>query len=449
MTLFGTQLFGTQLFGTQTINSQGRLEVGGCDTVELAERFGTPLYVVDEEALRRRCQDYRAAFSAESPDAKVAYATKAFLSKAVARLVHEEGLDLDVASLGELLTVAAAGVPMAKVTLHGNYKKDDEIDRALDLQVGLVALDSLDECRQLAALAARRGMRQRAVLRVAPGIDGHTLDAISTGRNDTKFGVTVENGAAAAAVEECLRLGGVELVGLHAHIGSQILGLDPFALLGRKMVELTAALRHRCGWSPQLLVLGGGLGIRYTDADQPPSVANLARALFGAVREEAARRGLQLPRLGVEPGRSITGECGLTLYRVGPVKTVPIGDDPRSGPTRTYASVDGGLSDNPRPLMYGARYPVLLANRALEAPAMEVCVSGRHCETDTLCESVRLPPPRPGDVIAVLATGAYNHAMASNYNAFYRPPVVFVRSGDARLVVRRETQEDLLARDVG
>jgi diaminopimelate decarboxylase len=433
------------LSGTQRINDSGHLEVGGCDTVELASRFGTPLYVVDEEALEKRCVEYREAFQAREPGVAVTFAAKAFLCRAMARLVHEAGLGLDVASLGELLVVAAAGVPMEDVTFHGNYKKDEEIARGLELGVGLFAVDSRDEARRLSELAVERGRRQRALLRIAPGIDAHTLDAISTGRNDTKFGVTVENGAALEVLGECLELPGVELVGLHCHIGSQILTLDPFALTAEKMMEFAATVKASCGWSPELLVLGGGLGIPYDAGDRPPGIQELARVIVESVRREAAKRQLPLPRIGVEPGRSVAGETGLTLYRVGPVKTVPVGNSE----SRTYVAVDGGLSDNPRPLMYGSPYPVLLANRAGAGGGKTVRVCGRHCETDTLFPEVALPDPSPGDLIAVLSTGAYNHTMASNYNFFYRPAVVFVKAGKARTVVRRETQEDLMARDVG
>ncbi len=432
------------LFGTQTIGPSGHLEIGGCDTLELADRFGTPLYVVDEAAVRERCAAYVNAFRAQSAATSVAFASKAFLSKAMARLACEEGLHLDVASTGELLVVEAAGVPMDRVTVHGNYKKDEDLIAALDRKVGVIVIDSVDEYRRLSELAVERGVRQRAILRVAPGIDAYTLDEISTGRNDTKFGITVESGAAREAYVECHGLDGIDLVGVHAHIGSQILQLGPFELLAAKMMTLCAELRDACGEAPELVVLGGGLGIVYEDVDEPPTVADLAAKIMGGIADEAAKRGLETPHIGVEPGRSIVGEFGTTLYRVGPIKTVPVGD----GETRTYVSVDGGLSDNPRPVMYGAKYPVLLAGRAWDEPDTRVRVSGRHCETDTLFPDVKLPAPRSGDVIAVQSTGAYNHVMASNYNWFYRPAVVFVRDGEAREVVRRETQEDLMAREV-
>jgi diaminopimelate decarboxylase len=431
------------LFGTQRINDRGHLEVAGIDTVDLAARFGTPLYVIDEEALRARCREYLTCFRKEAPDVQVAFATKAFLCRAAAALAHEEGLDLDVASIGELRVVLAAGVDPAHITFHGNYKKDEELEQALRAGVGLIAIDSVDEMHALSRIASTLGLRQRAVIRVAPGIDGHTLDAISTGRNDTKFGITVEDGAALRAIEECRRLPGLELIGLHAHVGSQILTLEPFELLAEKMCALAREAGARSGWTPEMLVLGGGLGIRYEEGQAPPSIAELAQTLVGGVRRAAAVHGLKMPRIAIEPGRSLVGEFGLTLYRIGPIKEVPGSDVPR----RTYVSVDGGLSDNPRPLMYGATYPVLLADRAAEPASKAVRVAGRHCETDTLFD-VTLPPPRSGNLLAVLSTGAYNHTMASNYNFFCRPAVVFVRRGDARLVVRRETEDDLLRRDV-
>jgi len=437
------------LLGTQKINSEGHLEIGGCDAVDLARRFSTPLYVIDEEAFRARAAAYVEAFSSRAAiagaSAQVAFASKAFLSKAAAKLAHQERLHLDVASLGELRLVHEAGVDMSHVTLHGNFKKDEDLEAALDLGVGLVALDCFQECRRLSEIAVARGARQRAIIRVVPGIEAHELEKIITGQNDSKFGINVENGEALEAAKLCLELPGIELVGFHAHIGSQILDVSPFETLAQVMVELCADVRDTTGWTAGLLVCGGGLGIRYKSTDEPPSVEDLAETIVGGIRRAADQRGLTMPTVGVEPGRSIVGEFGTTLYEVGPLKTVPLG----AGETRTYVAVDGGLSDNPRPAMYGSEYPILLANRAAEDPDTTVRVSGRHCETDTLFPTVRLPSPRTGDLVAVLATGAYNHTMASNYNLFCRPAVVFVAASEARVVVRRETQDDLTARDVG
>lgn len=432
------------LFGRQEISPSGQLQVAGVAAWELAARFGTPLYVFDEDSVRARCREYLRAFAETAPGSTVAYASKAFLCKAMARLAWEEGLHLDVASIGELKVALAAGFPAERITLHGNYKTEDELRAALAAGVGLIVADSFEEIDAIHAAAQRLGRKQKVLVRVAPGIDPHTFEAVSTGGSDTKFGFTAENGTALRAVEACLRWDGIELAGLHAHIGSQILSLDPFRLLVEKLLDVSLEAKRATGWTPQILGLGGGLGIRYTEADTPPSVPELARAIGDTLRRGAAARGLPLPAVSVEPGRSVVGEYGLTLYRVGPVKEVPCGP----GKTRIYVAVDGGLSDNPRPLMYGATYPAILANRASEPALHFVRIAGRHCETDTLFDA-HLPLPRSGDLLAVQCTGAYNHSMASNYNCFFRPPVVFVRGGSVRLVVLRETEGDLLRRDVG
>lgn len=431
------------LFGTQRINDKGHLEVGGVDTVELARDFGTPLYVIDAEAFRARCREYREAYSKASPGAIVSFASKAFLCRAAARLVADEGLHLDVASLGEQRIALSAGVDPKLLTLHGNYKKDEDLTAALDDGVGLVAIDSVDELRRLSQIASARGVRQRAVIRVAPGVDAHTLDAISTGRNDTKFGISAETGAAREAIREGLNLPGIELVGIHAHVGSQICTAEPFRLLPEKMLDVCGDLHRETGWSPELVILGGGLGIHYSPQDDPPTIAEIADVAARAVKKQAQKHGIAPPRIGVEPGRSLVGEFGITLYTVGLLKEVPA----EEGGTRIYVVVDGGMSDNPRPLLYGAKYPVLLADRANENPEVTVRLSGRHCETDTLFDA-QLPLPRPGNLLAIQTTGAYNHVMASNYNAFCRPAVVFVEQGNAQVVVRRETLEDLQQREV-
>jgi len=431
------------LFGTQGINQAGHLEVGGVDALQLAERFGTPLYVMDEQGIRERCREYLRAFRKWGNPPSVVYASKAFWCRAMAALVAEEGLRVDAASSGELEVALAGGVPADSITFHGNYKKEEELSEALEAGVGVVAVDSVDELRSLSRLASEARRGQQTILRVAPGIDAHTLDAISTGRNDTKFGITIENGAALAAVREALGLPGIELIGLHAHIGSQIQSLAPYELLVEKLMDFCQVLFRETGFLPPLLSFGGGLAIRYLEEDTAPPIADLAEVLGQSIHGAAADRGLKVPQVSVEPGRSIVGDLGLTLYTLGPIKTVPAAE----GGTRTYATVDGGLSDNPRPLMYGARYQALVAARASEKPDTTVRIVGRHCETDALFDAA-LPAPRSGDVLAVLCTGAYNHVMASNYNFFCRPPVVFVSHGHARLVVRRETNEDLLRRDV-
>lgn len=433
------------LFGTQAVNERGHLSIGGCDAVELAMVYGTPLYVVDEALVRANCRAYAGAFARRYPRAHVAYAGKAFLCAAMARLVDDEGLHLDVASGGEVATARAAGFPMQKVALHGNFKSNEELRLALELRVGRIVVDSDYELDQLARLTAELGAHAHILLRTAPGVDPHTHQKISTGQADTKFGLNVANGAALAAVRRAMAMPSVTLRGIHAHVGSQLLDTEAHETAADVLCQFLAEARDAAGFVAEELILGGGLGIRYGPSDRPPSIDHFVETLVAAVERGIAQYGIAAPELGVEPGRSIVGEAGVTLYTVGPVKTVPIQEEPGQ---RTYVAVDGGLSDNPRPLMYDARYPALIADRASQPARSVVRVSGKHCETDTLVPEVALADPRPGDVLAVLDTGAYNYAMASNYNRFPRPAVVAVCDGQARLWVRRETLDDVLRCDV-
>ncbi len=435
----------TELMGTQRINQAGRLEIGGCDAVDLARTYGTPLYVLDEDLVRANCRAFRDAFQRYYPCAHVAYAGKAFLCVAMARIIAEEGLHLDVASGGELYTAHTAGFPMEAVALHGNFKSEAELTLALELGVGRIVVDNEPELEDLARLAARQGKIAHVLIRTAPGVDPHTHQKISTGQADTKFGLNITNGSALRAMTRALELPSLKLYGIHAHVGSQLLDTEAHETAADVLCQLLAEARDRAGFVADELILGGGLGIRYMPGDKPPSVDQFVRVLIDAVKAALARYGVAEPELGVEPGRSIVGEAGVTLYTVGPVKEVPIPEEPG---TRTYVSVDGGLSDNPRPVMYGARYQALVANRAGDDAARHVRVSGKHCETDTLLPEVSLADPRPGDILAVLSTGAYNQSMASNYNRFTRPPVVAVRGGEAWVIVRRETMDDLLRSDV-
>ncbi|MCL4543202.1 MAG: diaminopimelate decarboxylase [Chloroflexi bacterium] len=433
------------LQGTQRINAAGHLEVGGCDTVALAREFGTPLYVLDEAELRGRCSAYRQAFQARYPHTGVAYAGKALLTTAVARIVEQEGLELDVASGGELTTALAADFPAHRITLHGNFKLQSELELALHQGVGRIVVDSMLELSQLAELAKRLLKRPTIVLRVAPGVDPHTHGKISTGQDDTKFGFNISNGAAEAGVIEALRHPELHLTGFHAHVGSQLLDTEAHEAAAHIICQFAATMRDHYQLTIRDLILGGGLGIQYLPEQLPPSIESFAKQLTSAFSKALHRYDLGTPHLGIEPGRSIAGEAGLTLYTVGPIKHAPIAAAPGE---RVYVAIDGGLSDNPRPLMYDARYQALLANRAAEAATFTVRVAGRHCETDTLLPSVDLPFPAAGDILAVLATGAYNYAMASNYNRFPRPAMILVRDGTAEVIVRRETVDDLLRQDV-
>ncbi len=428
------------LFGTQRINAAGHLEIGGCDTVALAEEFGTPLYVLDEAHLRERCREYLRAFRARLPEVEVAYAGKALLVKALCRIVEQEGLALDVASAGELYTALQAGFPAQRVKLHGNFKSDQELLMALHESVGRVVVDSLSEIERLSRFAQTEGREADILIRVAPGIKTQTHTFIQTGQLDSKFGLSLSTSAALEGVKLALESPGLRLRGLHAHIGSQLFGLDCFQKAAELMVEFMAQVRERFGVVLEELDLGGGLGIAYTPEDTPPTIEELAEIMVGGLQHACARADYPVPKLILEPGRSIVGTAGTTLYRVGPVKHIP--------GVRTYVAVDGGLSDNPRPALYDAEYTALVANKADQEPTQPVRVAGKHCETDTLLAEVTIQPVEEGDLLAVFSTGAYNYAMASNYNRFCRPAMVLVSEGQADLIVLRETLDDLIAQDV-
>jgi len=422
------------------VNDAGHLVVGGCDVVELAAQFATPLYLYDETVIRRRCRDYVQAFAERYPSVEICYAGKAGLTTAIVRLMDQESMGLDVASAGELYTALQADFPPERIKLHGNYKSEQEMRMAIEAGVGRIVADSLPELDQLDALAGEMGATADILIRVRPGIDTHTHELIQTGQVDSKFGVGIYGGEAEQAVRRALELGNLRLHGLHCHIGSQLLELDSFERAVDLMIEFMADLHQQTGWECEDLDLGGGLGIRYTEHDEVPTVAEMARRLCPRLQQAVAAAGLPLPRLILEPGRSIVGEAGVTIYTVGVVKEIP--------DLRTYVSVDGGLSDNPRPALYDAVYEAVVANRA-DRPATEwVRVAGKHCETDTLIEEAHIQRVEAGDLLAVFATGAYNYAMASNYNRFTRPAVVLCGEGRAELIVRRETLEDIVSHDV-
>lgn len=412
--------------------------VGGVALTDLAERHGTPLWVVDEEDLRSRCREYRSAF----PGGEVAYASKAWCTVGLLQLMDEEGLAIDVASGGELYTAHRAGVPMDRVVFHGNNKDDEELGLAARLGVGRVVVDSFDELARLEDTGTERRHRFRAWLRVTPGIDAHTHHYVRTGHHDSKFGFTISLGLADAAVEEALRLDHVEVVGVHAHIGSQIFGTGPFTANVEALIGLLAGWRDRFGITLPELNIGGGMAIRYTHEDHPVAPSTYASAVTAAVAESSARFDYPAPRLIVEPGRALVGPSTLTLYRVGTIK--------RLEGIRTYVSVDGGMSDNIRPALYDAEHETALAGRISAAAPEAMTVVGKHCESgDLVREHAALPGDLAvGDLLAVAATGAYTESMASNYNRLPRPGAVLVREGEARWLVRRETLDDVLGRDV-
>ncbi|MFI6859879.1 diaminopimelate decarboxylase [Streptomyces sp. NPDC050421] len=425
---------------TVTRDEHGALTVGGIEVARLAEEFGTPAYFLDESDFRARCRAWSDAFG---PGADVFYAGKAFLSRAVVRWLQEEGLNLDVCSGGELTTALDAGMPAERIAFHGNNKTVDEIERAVTAGVGRIVLDSFQEIVRVAHIAQRLGRRQPVQIRVTVGVEAHTHEFIATAHEDQKFGIALAGGQAAEAVRRALTLDGLELIGIHSHIGSQIFDMAGFEVSARRVVQLLAEVRDEHGVELPEIDLGGGLGIAYTSEDDPREPHEIAKALGDIVTRECESAGLATPRISVEPGRAIVGPTAFTLYEVGTIK-------PLEG-LRTYVSVDGGMSDNIRTALYDAEYSVALVSRTSDAEPMLVRVVGKHCESgDIVVKDAFLPSDlAPGDLIAVPATGAYCRSMASNYNHALRPPVVAVRDGQAQVIVRRETEEDLLRLDVG
>lgn len=434
------------LLGTQRTNSHGHLEIGGCDTVALAREYGTPLYVIDEKTVRENCRAYWKAFESRYPNTEISFAGKAFLNMAMARLVDEEGLGLDVASAGELYTAVNAGFPADRILFHGNNKSHDELAMAFEHGVGRVVVDNFQELRALAAMSRERKAARPILIRVAPGVDPHTHRLIRTGQEDTKFGFNIKSGDALAAIQEALEAApALDLRGIHCHIGSQLLDSTTHVQAIDVMVAFLAEISKKTGWQAAELDLGGGLGIRYIEQHEPPCIDQFAETVVAALKEALAKHSVPAPTLLLEPGRSIVGEAGITLYTVGAIKTVPIPEAPGE---RVYVAIDGGLSDNPRPALYESVYECLVANKMGEARDKKVTIAGKHCETDILIWDAMVGDVHPGDILAVQSTGAYNYTMASNYNRFTKPACVFVCDGKPDLVSRRETLDDVVRLDI-
>lgn len=431
-----------RLHGTMSINAEGRLTIGGCDTAGLVAEFGTPLYVFDEELIRQNCRAYRAAFMQdERIQGEVIYASKAFMTKAMARIIQEEGLGLDVVSGGELYTALEAGFDPARIYFHGNNKSPAELEMALAAGIGYFVVDNFTELHLLNGLAGERGVKASILLRITPGVEAHTHEYIQTGQIDSKFGSAISTGQALAIVEEALQLPHIDLKGLHCHIGSQIFELESYRYTVQVMLDFLAELRSRLGFTAEILNLGGGFGIYYAEGDEPASIAAYGQLVRESVLAGCEERELPLPRLVVEPGRSIIGPAGTTLYTVGSVKEIP--------GVRTYIAVDGGMGDNPRPALYQSRYSALLANKADQPAEIVVSVAGKYCESgDMLIWDLAVPRTEPGDILAVFCTGAYNYSMAMNYNRVPRPAAVLVKDGQADLIIRRESYADLVQNDV-
>lgn len=426
---------------TAAVDNSGHLMVGDCDTVELAREFGTPLYVYDEEDLRARCREFRRGFEARYPDVAIVYAAKAYLGQALASLVAEEGLGLDVVSGGELACARAAGFPLDRVYFHGNNKSAQEVREALTAGVGHVVVDNFRELVLASDAAASLGRRQPVLLRVTPGVDPHTHAYVSTGVVDSKFGLPLVGGRAEEALVQALASPSLQVVGLHYHLGSQITETEPYRKAAEVVLEFAGRMKERHGLELREYSVGGGIAVPYTRDAETPTVAAYADTIVGALQEGCTAHGLPPPRLTVEPGRAIVARAGIALYTVGVTKEVP--------GVRTYVAVDGGMADNIRPALYGARYEALAANRMLDPPQEKVTVAGRYCEPgDVLVREAALPRLWAGDVLALPVSGAYCLAMASNYNWALRPAVVMVKGGHARLIRRRETYDDLLACEV-
>lgn len=424
------------------INNEGHLTIGDCDTVEIAREFGTPAYVYDENEIRRNCRDFVGSIK-ENYDGKglALYASKAFCCKEICRICAEEGMGLDVVSGGELFTALSVDFPAEKIYFHGNNKTPEELKQAVANKVGRIVVDNIFELEALNAIAADAQTTVDILMRIKPGIDAHTHDFIKTGQIDSKFGFALETGEAMQAVKKALALDRVRLVGVHCHIGSQIFDIDPFELAACVMLEFIAEVKDKTGLELIELNLGGGFGIKYLKTDRPRPFTEYMKKVSAVIKERAAQLGINTPFILIEPGRSIVGAAGLTLYTVGGIKKIP--------DVRTYISVDGGMGDNPRYVLYQAHYEVVCANKAAEPRDCTATVAGKYCESgDLIQEWTSVQKVEPGDILAVLSTGAYNYSMSSNYNRLCRPPVVMVKDGKPRLIVRRECFEDLVRNDL-
>ena len=430
-----------KLQGTMRVNNVGHLEIGGCDAVALAKKFATPLYVMDESLIRANCREYVRIFEKYYPKTEVIYASKVFSTKAMCRVVEEENMGLDVVSGGELYTALQADFPAKRIYFHGNNKSAQELAMALKAHVGRIIVDNFYELDLLNELAKEEKMKANVLIRVSPGIDAHTHSYIKTGMIDSKFGLGIANGQALLGIEKAIGMKNIECKGIHCHIGSQIFDLHSYGEAVETMMAFVKTIKDHTGYEVEELNLGGGLGIYYTEEDTPQSIESLVVTIVKAVREAAEKYHTVLPKIIVEPGRSIVGEAGITLYTVGSVKDIP--------DIRKYVAVDGGMTDNPRPALYQARYEAALANKMNALPEEVVSIAGKCCESgDMLIWDIELPKVSSGDILAVSATGAYNYSMSSNYNRNVKPAVVFVKDGQADIVVKRETYEDLVRNDV-
>lgn len=430
---------------TLKINAAGRLEIGGLDATEIAKKFGTPVYVFDDAYIRAMMRVYKNTIESEyGGNGLVLYASKAFSCKAVYEIAKQENIGVDVVSGGELYTALKADFPSEKICMHGNNKLLNELELAVESKIGYIVLDSVDEADILDELAERRGVVQKVLLRINPGVEAHTHAFVQTARTDSKFGFGVGDGAAAAATKCVLGKKNLKLCGYHCHIGSQIFEKKSFVLAAEKVMDFIAEMKSEFAFTAEVVNLGGGFGIWYNDDDpkfKPEDYANYLKALIGAIKAKSAEYSISEPFLMIEPGRSIVGEAGVTLYTVGAIKDI-VG-------VKKYVAIDGGMFDNPRYALYQSKYTVLIANRANEKCTEKVTIAGKCCESgDIIAVDVPLPEARRGDILAVLSTGAYNYSMASNYNRNFIPPAVLVKDGKADYIIAPQTYDDVIRNDV-
>ncbi|HZG71361.1 MAG TPA: diaminopimelate decarboxylase [Chondromyces sp.] len=429
------------IHGTAQVKENGHLEIGGVDAIDLVNQYGTPLYVYDVALIRERARGFKKTFEKMGVKAQVAYASKAFSSLAMFQLANQEGLSLDVVSGGELYTATKAEFPVERIHFHGNNKSYEELVMALDANIGCIVVDNFYELEMLSELAEERRQNVNILLRVTPGIEAHTHDYILTGQEDSKFGFDLNNGQAEEALTIALKQKYIKLLGLHCHIGSQIFETTGFKLAAEKLINKLVEWKEQYQFVSEVLNLGGGFGIRYTEEDEPLQPSEYVEDIIQGVKLQTEAAGLSMPEIWIEPGRSLVGDAGITLYRIGSVKNVP--------EVRKYLAVDGGMSDNIRPALYEAKYEAVLANRVNDPVEETVSIAGKCCESgDMLIWDLPLPKAEHKDVLAVFCTGAYGYSMANNYNRIPRPPVVFVENGQAELVIKRETYEDLLKLDL-
>lgn len=429
-----------KLHGTSRVNSQGILEIGGCNAVELIEKHGSPLWVMDEELLRNTCQRLVKAFL-EKGNSQVLYASKAFLTTAMCKIVSEEGLSLDVVSGGELYTALKAGFPVEKIFFHGNNKGFEEIELALKHGIGRIVVDNFYELQIINDIARKLNLKQAILLRVTPGIEAHTHEYIKTGQIDSKFGFTLANGQSMEGVKAALELPYLDLKGIHCHIGSQIFEMDSYGHAAHVMIEFMKDIKKETGYVVEELNLGGGLGIYYFEGDEPSSIENYSDTVMSTIKDKCRDFCLPIPKIFIEPGRSIAGPAGTTLYKVGSIKDIP--------GIRKYVAVDGGMNENLRPALYEAKYNVYVANRMNDPRTDKVTIAGKCCESgDILAWNVNVPELKPGDILAMPATGAYGYSMSGNYNRIPRQAVVLVYKGTSEEIVKRETYEDLIRNDI-